>query len=103
MEVGVHNGDKVRARAKRCVRAGCDNPVKKTTNKYCSVRCCSMDPERIERLRTQAQRAHRRVIPMTRQLSFELSGARFSNPEAELELLGEGREDVPRGMSHLAG
>lgn len=102
MEVGVRDGDTARARAKRCARAGCDNPVKKRTNKYCSVRCCSMDPERIERLRTQAQRAHRTVLPISRQLSLDLRDARLSNPEAELDLLGEGREDVPRGMSHLA-
>jgi hypothetical protein len=102
MEVGVHGGDVPHAQSKRCSRAGCDNPVKKRTNKYCSVRCCSIDPERIERLRSQAQRAHRTVVPMTRQLSLELWGARLSNPEAELDVLGEGREDVPRGMSHLA-
>jgi hypothetical protein len=101
MEVGVHDGD-VCARARHCARAGCDKPVKKPTNKYCSVGCCSTDPARIEKLRTQAHRAHRTVLPMSRQLSLELWGARLSNPEAELELLGEGREDVPRGMSHLA-
>jgi hypothetical protein len=76
--------------------------VKKPTNKYCSVRCCTIDPERLERLRVQAQRSHRRVLPMARQLALELGGLPLSNPEAEIDLVGQGREDVPRGMSRLA-
>jgi hypothetical protein len=50
--------------------------VKKPTNKYCSVHCCAIDPER-------------------------LWGSSGANPEAEIDILGEGREDVPRGMSRL--
>ena len=82
-----------------CARRGCTNSVKKPTAKYCSVRCCSVDPERRERLRASAQRSTRRVLPMTRQLTLGLASA--NNPEAALALLCEGRDDVPRGMSHL--
>ena len=85
-----------------CARAGCGTPVKKPTNKYCSVRCCATDPERLERMRSQAQRSHRTIVPLTRQLSLELWGSALANPEAEIRLLGEEREDIPRGMSHLA-
>jgi hypothetical protein len=77
-------------------------PVKKPTNKYCSVRCSAIDPVRLDRLRTQAQRAHR-VLPLSRQLSLELGRTVVMDAEAELDLVGEGREDVPRGMSRLAG
>jgi len=72
--------------------------VKKPTNKYCSVHCCAIDPERLERLRAQAQRA--RAAPCCHSppaLTGE-SGAVGANPEAEIDILGEGREDVPRGM-----
>ncbi|MFI5312651.1 MAG: hypothetical protein ACHQ06_00640 [Candidatus Dormibacteria bacterium] len=82
-----------------CARRGCGVPVNKATAKYCSVRCCSLDPERHARLRLSAQRSTRRVLPMTRQLSFGLPAA--NNPEAALALFSEGREDVPRGMSRL--
>ena len=73
--------------------------MKKATAKYCSVRCCSLDPERHARLRVSAQRSSRQVLPMTRQLSLGLMAAH--NPEAALAQFGEGREDVPRGMSRL--
>ncbi|MBJ7610200.1 MAG: hypothetical protein JF887_12330 [Candidatus Dormibacteraeota bacterium] len=82
-----------------CARRGCTAPVKKATAKYCSVRCCSIDPERHARLRLSAQRTARGVLPMTRQLSLTLNTA--SNPEAALAQLSEAREDVPRGMSRL--
>ena len=88
-----------------CARAGCSEPVKKPTNKYCSVHCCAIDPERLERLRSQAHRnARRAVLPLAHQLSLEIWGSSpvLANPEAEIDLLGEGREDVPRGMSRLA-
>ena len=85
-----------------CARAGCSEPVKKPTNKYCSVRCCAIDPERLERLRAQAHRNSRRtVLPLAHQLSLEMSGSSLANPEAEIALLGDAREDVPRGMSRL--
>jgi hypothetical protein len=82
-----------------CARRGCTAPVKKATAKYCSVRCCTIDPERHARLRLSAQRSNRRVLPMTRQLNLGLSGA--NNPEAVISRICEGREDVPRGMSRL--
>jgi hypothetical protein len=75
--------------------------VKKATAKYCSVRCCAVDPERHARLRLSAQRSNRRVLPMTRQLSFGLNPA--NNPEAVISRISESREDVPRGMSRLCG
>jgi hypothetical protein len=63
------------------------------------VQCCSLDPERHIRLRESAQRSSRRVLPMTRQLSFGLNAA--NNPEAAIARISEAREDVPRGMSRL--
>jgi endonuclease YncB( thermonuclease family) len=82
-----------------CARRGCHVAVKKPTAKYCSVQCCSIDPERIERLRTQARRASRRtVLPMARQLQMSFAP---NNPEAVLNALCEGREDVPGGMRRL--
>jgi hypothetical protein len=89
-----------------CARRGCSVAVKKPTAKYCSVRCCSIDPERLEKLRAQARRASRQpVLPMARQLhlSFTASAAATmpANPEELLNLLCQGREDVPAGMSRL--
>jgi hypothetical protein len=103
MEVGVRHATDGRLPSVRlCARTGCSEPVKKPTNKYCSVRCCAIDPERLERLRNQAHRnARRTVLPLAHQLSLEMWGSSQSNPEAEIALLGEGREDVPRGMSRL--
>jgi hypothetical protein len=78
--------------------------VKKRTAKYCSVQCCSIDPERIERLRDQARRASRRtVLPMARQLqiTFAAGNPAAANPEDLLNTLCEGREDVPGGMRRL--
>lgn len=73
--------------------------MKKATAKYCSVRCCSLDPERHARLRLSARRSSRQVLPMARQLSLGLNAA--VNPEAALAQFAESREDVPRGMSRL--
>jgi len=85
-----------------CARIGCSEPVKKPTNKYCSVRCCAIDPERLERLRAQAHRNSRRtVLPLAHQLSLEIWGSSLANPEAEIDRLGDAREDVPLGMSRL--
>ena len=104
MEVGVRHATQSRLPAVRlCARSGCGEAVKKPTNKYCSVRCCATDPERLERLRAQAHRSARRtVLPLAHQLSFDIWGSTSANPEAEIDLVGEGREDVPRGMSRLA-
>ena len=83
-----------------CARRGCNTAVKKPTAKYCSVRCCSVDPERLEKLRTQARRAGQRpVLPMAHQLKLSFGGG---NPEEMLNTLCQGREDVPAGMSRLA-
>ncbi len=82
-----------------CARRGCTAAVKKATAKYCSVRCCAIDPERHARLRLSAQRSNRRVLPMSRQLSLGLSPT--NNPEAALSRISESREDVPQGMSRL--
>jgi hypothetical protein len=82
-----------------CARRGCNAPVKKPTAKYCSVQCCSIDPERLEKLREQARRSSRRtVLPMTRQLQMSFASG---NPEELLNSLCEGREDVPAGMRRL--
>jgi hypothetical protein len=90
-----------RGAQRQCARRGCNQPVKKRTAKYCSVRCCAIDPERHERLRTQARRASR-PLPMTRQLSFSLNAPAF-DPEALLAQLRSGHEDVPEGMARFAG
>jgi hypothetical protein len=88
-----------------CARRGCCVAVKKPTAKYCSVQCCSLDPERLEKLRTQARRASRRtVLPMSRQLQIAFAPAANPaavNPEELLNALCEGREDVPAGMRRL--
>jgi hypothetical protein len=63
------------------------------------VQCCSIDPERLEKLREQARRASRRtVLPMARQLQISFASG---NPEELLNGLCEGREDVPAGMRRL--
>lgn len=80
-----------------CLRRGCGHEVKKPTAKYCSIRCCSLDPERRQRLRISARRSRRVVLPMTQQLRLGLSRG-----DLESELLGRlDREDVPRGLSRL--
>ncbi|MFN2451927.1 MAG: hypothetical protein ABR541_06215 [Candidatus Dormibacteria bacterium] len=76
--------------------------MKKPTAKYCSVRCCSVDPVRRERLRRQgARKSDRSMLPLSRQLRLQLNAA--SGDEAQLALLCEGREDVPGGLSRWAG
>ena len=85
-----------------CARRGCGASVNKPTAKYCSVRCCAIDPERHERLRVQARRASARPLTMAHQLSFNLQHAAF-DPEAQLAQLCQGRDDIPAGMSRLIG
>lgn len=85
-----------------CARRGCNQPVNKRTAKYCSVRCCAIDPERRERIRVQSRRTHATPLPMAKQLTFMLTSSAF-DPEALLAQLSQMREDVPSGMSRLAG
>jgi hypothetical protein len=91
------------AQRRVCTRNGCVNAVKKPTAKYCSVGCCAKDPARHARLRAQARRGARRsILPMSHQLSLGLPAVP-ANPEALIATLCDGREDLPRGMSRLAG
>jgi hypothetical protein len=85
-----------------CARRGCTALVKKRTAKYCSVQCCTVDPERRERIRVQSRKAHLRPLPLVHQLSFALHRPTF-DPEAGLAEVSAMREDVPGGMSRLAG
>jgi hypothetical protein len=89
--------------ARTCARRGCGSAVKKRTAKYCSRDCCRLDPERHERLRAQALRAGRSIVPMSRQLPMPFGGRAISDQEDSIAWLGEGREDVPAGMSRFAG
>ena len=86
-----------------CARRGCGEQVKKPTARYCSVRCCAVDPERRERIRQQSRRAQARPLAMTRQLTLSLNVGVLDDPEAQLAQVGLSREDVPGGMSRLAG
>src|ERR1700681_2490435 len=85
-----------------CARVGCGEPVHKPTAKYCSIRCCSIDPERHQRLRNQALKASARPIPMLPPLRFELPSQAFDR-EPQLTQFCQAREDVPSGMSRLTG
>jgi hypothetical protein len=102
-EAGVSRHSQRAAMPRRiCARVGCGEPVHKPTAKYCSIKCCSIDPARHERLRNQARRASARPIPMLRQLRFDFQQTAF-DPEAQLNELCREREDVPAGMSRLTG
>jgi hypothetical protein len=102
-EAGMSTHSKRTAMPRRiCARVGCGELVHKPTAKYCSIKCCSIDPARHERLRNQARRASARPIPMLRQLRFEFQPSSF-DPEAQLNELCRAREDVPAGMSRLTG
>jgi len=98
-------GGAPRATAPRriCARVGCGQPVHKATAKYCSIKCCAIDPERHERLRMQARKASARPIPMLRQMRFDFPVSPAFDPEAQLTQLCLSREDVPAGMSRLTG
>lgn len=82
---------------KVCARPGCEALVKKATAKYCSIRCCAMDPSRQERLRRQARRAP--IVPLAHQLSIMFQV--HSDIEASLEGRSFGREDIPAGLQRL--
>src|SRR5258708_27004180 len=79
---------------RECARAGCHNPVKKPTNKYCSRTCCTLDPKRNERLRLSSRR---RVLPMSRHLDLSI----WAGEESALEAVCAGVEDAPAGLSRL--
>ena len=92
----VQEGSVVPSRLRQCAHRGCDKPVKKPTNKYCSRECCIADPERIERLRESSRR---RVLPLARQLDLSV----WASEEWGLAAVCVGVEDAPAGLSRLAG
>ncbi|MEA2683444.1 MAG: hypothetical protein QOK05_1772 [Chloroflexota bacterium] len=79
---------------RECARVGCQNQVKKATNKYCSRGCCAVDPERNERLR---EASRRRILPMVRQLELRI----WEAEEASLEPVYADVEGVPAGLRRL--
>jgi hypothetical protein len=81
---------------RQCARCGCDNLVKKPTNKYCSRECCIADPERLKRLRESSRR---RVFPLAKQLDLSA----WANQESRLAAVCVGLEEAPAGLSRLAG
>jgi hypothetical protein len=82
-----------------CARIGCQTMVNKATAKYCSVLCCSTDPQRLSRMRERSRIASRQVLPMSRQLAIPFGS--HDGAEQMLALLCEGREDAPLGMARL--
>ena len=95
--IGIAHGLKQTVSLKICARSGCDASVKKATAKYCSIRCCAMDPNRQERLRRQARRAP--IIPLAHQLPLMFQVHR--DIEASLDDRTFGREDIPAGLQRL--
>src|ERR1700694_813219 len=94
----VGGSDNASGSLRVCARRGCVMSVKKLSAKYCSIQCCAIDPERLERLRTQARRGNARPLAMSHQLSLTMPAPAY-DPEALLANLE--REDIPRGMSRL--
>lgn len=93
----IAHGLKQTASLKICARPGCEASVKKATARYCSIRCCAMDPSRKERLRRQARRAP--IIPLAHQLPLMFQVHR--DIEASLDDRTFGREDIPAGLQRL--
>ena len=85
------------ASLKRCACPGCENPVKKATARYCSIRCCAQDPVRQERLRRRARGAL--VVPLAHQLSISFQV--HPDIESPLDDRTLSREDVPAGLQRL--
>jgi len=83
--------------SKQCACPGCENPVKKLTARYCSIRCCAQDPARQERLRRQARRAP--IVPLAHQLSMIFQV--HPDIESSLDDRTLSREDVPAGLQRL--
>lgn len=79
---------------RECARRGCQNQVKKATNKYCSRGCCAIDPERNERLR---EASRRRILPMVSQLELKI----WEAEEASLEPSYADAEGLPSGLRRL--
>ncbi|MFN2581371.1 MAG: hypothetical protein ABR498_01355 [Candidatus Dormibacteria bacterium] len=98
MEDRVEDSKRGHVAYRICVRRGCGNAVKKPTAKYCSVRCCAIDPERHERLRAHTRRAGARPLTMAHQLSMSVA----FDAEEQLAIICQGREDAPAGMSRLS-
>jgi hypothetical protein len=95
--LGIAHGFKQTAPLKICARPGCAASVKKATAKYCSIRCCAIDPNRQERLRRQARRAP--IVPLAHQLSIIFQV--HPDIEASLDERTLGREDIPAGLQRL--
>jgi hypothetical protein len=95
--VAIAHGFKQAAPLKTCARPGCDVAVKKATAKYCSIRCCAIDPSRQERLRRQARRAP--IVPLAHQLSLIFQV--HADIETLLDNRSFGREDIPAGLQRL--
>ena len=93
----VAHGLKQTALFKICARPGCDASVNKATAKYCSIRCCAVDPNRQERLRRQARRAP--FVPLAHQLSIIFQV--HPDIEASLDERTFGRDDIPAGLQRL--
>lgn len=93
----VAHGLKQTATLKICARPGCEASVKKATAKYCSIRCCAVDPDRQERLRRQARRAP--IVPLAHQLSIIFQV--HPDIEASLDERWTNREDIPAGLQRL--
>lgn len=96
-EQEVAHGLKQTAPYKPCAHPGCDRPVNKATARYCSIRCCALDPVRQERLRNQARRG--RIVPLAHQLSIIFQV--HPDMEAALDEGSITREDVPAGLQRL--
>jgi hypothetical protein len=80
---------------RECARLGCQNPVKKATNKYCSRACCAVDPQRNQRLR---EASRRRVLPLARQLDLAI----WTAEDVSLEPSYRDREGIPAGLRRLS-
>lgn len=82
---------------KLCARSGCLSPVKKSTARYCSIRCCAQDPIRKERLRRQARRTP--ILTLAHQLSMSFKA--HPDIEASLDDRILDRDDIPAGLQRL--
>ena len=93
----IAHGFKQTGSLKICARPECEASVKKATAKYCSIRCCALDPSRKERLRRQARRAP--IIPLAHQLPLMFQVHR--DIAASLDDRTFSREDIPAGLQRL--